>query len=161
MRTAVFCVGLVLLLGACGSLPPQPSDSESVTQRGGSTEVIDVILDAADSFTGITATAVFVVRGVGERGEADQRVWYLNSERDYRDFRSLNVAISPTVAKQLQEAEGIETVHELLGRSIRVRGVARRVPIYFFCQGRQTESYYYQTQLPIIDREQIQILSAP
>ena len=84
--------------------------------------------------------------------------WYLNSEADYRDFRSLNVSLDPWVAKQLKERAGIESVDELLGRSVRVQGQAFRVPIYFFCEGRQTEAYYFQTQLPVERMSQIELL---
>lgn len=148
-NSALAAACLALLLVACEKQSNDPS---------GQSEIIDVILRAADSPQGTHAELEFEIAGVGEgRGMSAGR-WYLNSEADYRDFRSLNISLDPWIVEQLKEQTGMASVDELLGRSIRVQGQAFRVPIYFFCQDRQTEAYYFQTQLPVERMSQIEIL---
>ncbi len=83
---------------------------------------------------------------------------FLNSELDYRDQRSLNIAIARHVVFAFAErfAENPETVFR--GRTVQVRGRAMRTRITFFSQGRDTGLYYYQTQVEVTDPDQIVLI---
>ena len=83
---------------------------------------------------------------------------FLNSELDYRDQRSLNIAISRPALIALAErfSENPESVFR--GRTVQVRGRAMRTRITFFSQGRDTGLYYYQTQVEVTDPDQIVLI---
>jgi hypothetical protein len=83
---------------------------------------------------------------------------YLNSEKDYRDQRSLTVAIHPSAFAALRARFGGDPDAALAGRVIRVKGAARRAQILFLENGRPTGKYYYQTHVDVVRGEQIEIV---
>ena len=87
-----------------------------------------------------------------ERGKV-----FLNSEADYRDQRNVSVVISPEAAKALTEKLGENVESAYMGKSILVRGAARRVTIYFSVNGKQTNKYYYQTHVYVTKANQIAV----
>ena len=148
-KTACVVLLCALVLAGCSSQPTQP------TER---TDIIDVIVRAAENPRGVDADVEFVIVGVGEGSGYEAGRWFLNSEPNYRDFRSLNIIIHPRVVQALREAEGVEYASDLLGRRVRVQGQAFRVQINFSCQGRVTEAHYFQTHLPVARLRQIEFL---
>ena len=100
--TKVLFVGFCLLL--VGGCTVRDSAAPDVSK------IVEVILNAAESPQGTHADIEFVIAGVGEGRGMSAGVWYLNSEADYRDFRSLNLTLDPWVVQQLKERNGIEGV---------------------------------------------------
>jgi hypothetical protein len=90
-------------------------------------------------------------------GRSEDRV-ILNSQADYRDQRNLSIVLSPEAAQAIeakthQSAEAYFQGHKLL-----VSGLARRVTIWFFADGEQTDKYYYQTHVDVADPAQLKLL---
>jgi hypothetical protein len=137
------------MLAACASSTKAPDDSYLSPE----TAVIKAAEAAPNGFHG---SFVFEIKGVGSSGG----LTYLNSQRDYRDQRSLNVALSPFAAVAF--ADEIGAVDEgLIGKTVRVTGEARQTRIFLQCDGQPTSVYYYQTQLFVSDLSQIELISAP
>ena len=82
---------------------------------------------------------------------------YLNSEIDYRDQRSLTIEITPIAARQLETKFGAPPMVALKGKSILVRGVAKRTKIVSIANGKSTDKYYYQTHVRVTGTEQIEL----
>ena len=130
--------------------------SAQAAQRG--ITPVEAINAAAEAAT----TSERVVRGVFEMpvratGRQDSLL-YLNSELDYRDQRSLTVAITPNAEKALQERFGADLALALTGKRIRVTGAAQRVTIWFFCDGKRTDKYYFQTHVPVLRADQLTVV---
>jgi len=83
---------------------------------------------------------------------------FLNSEADYRDQRNLSIAIQPYVLGALRARLGKDLRAALVGRDIRVRGIANRVRIGFFEDRKPTQLYYYQTHVEVDSADQISIV---
>lgn len=147
--TVLAAACLAVLLAACAR-----HDGEAPSRS----EIIEVILQAADNPQGAPADVEFVIAGVGEGRGREAGMWFLNSQANYRDFRSLNIMVAPAVVDQLLEVDGIDRVEDLLGHSIRVHGQAFRAQIDFICAGRRTDVHYFQTQLPVWQISQIELL---
>jgi len=116
----------------------------------------EAIFAAADAAPGaVPGTFVMHVTATGRVGP---RI-YLNSEADYRDQRNLSIAISPWAAQQLAHRFGGAPEARLRGRTIAVRGAARRTRIGIFDNfHRPTGLYYYQTHVAVTDADQIRIV---
>ena len=85
---------------------------------------------------------------------------FLNSEADYRDPNNLSVDLDVRATKSLERQLGAPADQFYKGKSIVVRGTARRMPVLFFDDyGRPTGNFYYQTHVPV--REPGQITIAP
>lgn len=91
------------------------------------------------------------VQAVGSIGDEV----YLNSERDYRDQRNITIVIRPAVARALEKTYGRNLQKVFLHQGLLVRGAARRVTIYFTCEGRPSSKYYYQTHIDVTDPAQV------
>ena len=96
---------------------------------------------------------VFVMQ-VRNAGRQDGRL-FLNSEADYRDQRSLTVAISPSAFAGLEARFGRPLDTALVGQRIAVTGEARRTRIDFTGNGLPTGKYYFQTHVVVTDADQI------
>lgn len=83
---------------------------------------------------------------------------FLNSELDYRDQRSLNIAVSPQAAVALARRFANHPDSFFRGRTIQVRGEAVRTRITFYSQGRDTGLYYYQTHVEVTHPDQIVLI---
>jgi hypothetical protein len=115
-------------------------------------QAIERAADAAPA--GVDGTFTLQVRAVG----VQDGILYLNSERDYRDQRNLSIDIPPSVAAALLAKYGSPPMTFLMGKHIAVTGQARRVTIWFQCDGKATDKYYYQTHVELHDASQIEIL---
>lgn len=145
MMRRLLCWGLfVLALGVSGCA----QNASMITPR----QAVEKAADAAPA----AVKGVFDMQ-VRSSGEQDGYL-YLNSEEDYRDQRNLTVAIRPGLDVALQTRFGAAPATYFKGKHIRVTGVAQRVKIWFFCQGKQTEKYYYQTHVELEDAGQIKIV---
>ena len=113
-----------------------------------------VIAAAAAAPRGVPGTFGLVVK----RAEMVGPRLFLNSEKDYRDQRNLSIAVEPSALPLLRKAHGPDLRAALLGRDIRVRGVARRVRIGFTSNGRPTGKYYFQTHVTVTSSVQITVV---
>jgi hypothetical protein len=113
----------------------------------------DAIAAAQAAYPDLAAEGVyrFTVMGSGEHRGAG----YLNSLADYRDPRSLNVRMAPSVRLYLTGALGSDPIEYFMGRDVVVSGQASRVRIYlFYPDGTPTGDFYYQTHLEIVRIDQ-------
>jgi hypothetical protein len=127
-------------------------------QQGEVITPVDAINRAAEAATNnqrfVRGVFEIVVQGTGRQDSLS----YLNSEIDYRDQRSLTAAILPRAAPALMERYGTDFLSALKGKRIRITGAAQRVTIWFYCDGKRTEKYYFQTQIPIFRADQITVM---
>lgn len=94
-------------------------------------------------------------------GTAD-RSWFLNSELDYRDRNCLTIRLSPGVAESIRQTYDNKPLEDILkGRTIQVKGIARRVRIDFIGDGQPTGKYYYQTHVNVDNVRQLGFLETP
>ena len=115
----------------------------------------EAIFAAADAAPApVAGLFVLEVRAGGrQRGRI-----FLNSELDYRDQRNLTIRLEPRAAAALERELGMPPEDFFIGKSIRVRGEARRVRIDFLDSGQPSGLYYYQTHVPVIDPAEIEIV---
>jgi len=138
-----------LLVVCCIALATSACAPNLITPR----QTIETAADAAPA--GVTGVFDMQVRATGEQdGNAS-----LNSEVDYRDQRNLTIELAPDVVAALQARYGIASVGYFSGKHIHVTGEARRVTVWFFSDGKQTDKYYYQTHVRVTDVNQIEIVA--
>lgn len=138
---------MAFFLTGCASRAPLPQASNSPLQ------VISMAAEAAPR--PVLATVVLQVRAVGSQND----VTYLNSESDYRDQRNVSIAISSAARTKIEAVFGGDLSKVVIGKHILVKGRAQRVTIWFFDNsGRRSDKYYYQTQIPVFDPDQIRIV---
>jgi hypothetical protein len=141
-------LALSLLLAAGCTNPGVETRPESVISPR------EAIVGAAERpDQGVTGLFAFEIKGTGRQ---DNHV-YLNSEADYRDQRCLTIAIRPAAVTELTDRLGGDPVALLKGKTLRVRGTAKRVTIRFYSNGVPTSSYYYQTQVFVDDLSHLEI----
>ena len=78
------------------------------------------------------------------------------AEKDYRDQRCLTVDLETSLVPDLEKRLGLP-LEKLKGRRIVVLGVAKRVQIFFFENGRPTRKYYYQTHVRVAYPTQVEL----
>ncbi|WP_066557936.1 hypothetical protein [Croceicoccus bisphenolivorans] len=126
--------------------------------RGVVLKPIEAVVKAADAAPeGVFAAFEMNVAAIGTQ----DGLVYLNSEKDYRDQRCLTIAILPEAQKALNEQFGGDLRQALLGKTIRVLGVARRVQVDFYSDGERTDKYYYQTHVGLVKAEQLISVNEP
>ncbi len=117
----------------------------------------EAIAQAAAAAPGVVSgTFAMKVSATGR----DQTQLFLNSETDYRDPRNVSVALTPRAAGHLRERLGANPLVALKEKNILVRGAAVRVRIDWYAQGVKTGRFYYQTQIPVLDGDQITVLES-
>lgn len=132
-----------------------PADSASISRGEPIYSPREAIAAAADAEgAGVPGLFYMRVRNAGwDRGRL-----FLNSELDYRDQRSLNIALSQRAVMEFAERFSENPADVFLGRTIQVRGRAVRTRISFWSQGRLTDLYYYQTHVEVNDPDQIVLI---
>lgn len=135
---------LALLLGACSS-----------TSNVNIANTMNLIALAEEKApNGVTGSFTFLIKATGtRRGEV-----YLNSESDYRDRRSVTIAVVPEIVSEFTHTYGSPPDEFFLGKTIEVTGEAKRVKINFFANGRPTNKYYFQTHVNVTSIDQINVL---
>lgn len=84
---------------------------------------------------------------------------YINSEEDYRDRRCLTVRIKPELVSEFTNRYGENVSEALVGRSLMVKGTARRQVIRAIGPDHKPTFPYYQTHIVVEDLTQL-IISA-
>jgi hypothetical protein len=116
---------------------------------------MDVIADAADAAPKeVYGEFVFKIQSSGER----RNTIYLNTEIDYRDQRNVTIALHPKTFSQLKAKYGASPKDFFKGKSISVKGYAKRVRIEFLSEGRPTGKYYFQTHIRVNDISNIKVI---
>ncbi len=110
------------------------------------------IMDPAQAIAAVAASPTAEVEGVFEFTVASTGAGgfnaYLNSATDYRDSGNLAVVLDTKGRNALQAKLGGHAEDVLKGKRIRVKGVARRVPI----------GSHFQTRIAVDTADQIEIL---
>lgn len=115
------------------------------------------VINAAQSPEGTHGVFEMVVRGTGrENGRL-----YLNSQTDYRDPRSLTIAISPAVEQSLAQRLRGPVDETLMTKTIAVRGTAKKTRIWFTYDGQATSKYYFQTHIELESARELTVEGAP
>lgn len=140
------------------SLRPQPATTPGQTRaaRPEKTHLTaaDATAGAAAQENGVSGTFEFVVRSTG----VDDGGRWLNSHTDYRDPSNLGVTVDELSLRSLLGNAGPGAqLTDLIGRTVRVTGTARKVKIAFFSNGRETGHYYFQTHLKVTHANQIEL----
>ena len=152
---------IVLLLAACQSGPKPGEEAERAvvvfTPPEAQQFTPQEAVMAAASAAPRTVPGLFTMQ-VKATGKERKRV-YLNSELDYRDQRNLTINIDPRTAQALKTRFGAAPEEFFKGKTIEVRGAARRVTIGFFENGRPTGLYYYQTHVNVRHSSQIRLVT--
>ena len=143
------CLVAVMTLGGCATATPMmtPNGQQALAPASLISAPEAVSLVASEQNGAIRGTFVMTVASVGQANDTV----FLDSEPDYRNPHNLAIAIPIRLAEKYAAIHG-GTVQDLLkGRRIFVTGVARRVRIFYFEDGKPTGRYYYQTHLSIQD----------
>jgi hypothetical protein len=149
---ATFYQPLPVLVRPGAAAMPTPSEALASGVRQ-MTSVEAVIAAASASGAGVRGVFAMNVRRAEQVGPR----FFLNSEADYRDQRSLAIAIQPWALPGLRARFGGDLRRALLGKDIRVAGFARRERIDFTVNGRATGKYYYQTHVAVTDARQVEV----
>lgn len=89
-------------------------------------------------------------------GQQSNRV-FLNTESDYRDRRNITVTLAPSFQQAFKTAYNEDILGFYKNKTIRVKGEAKRMTIWFFAAGKRTEKYYFQTHILVNELSQIEI----
>lgn len=131
MKTFVGIMGAALLFGGMPALAQTTlGPAETVAAAAKSGEVPGVF--------------EFVV---GSAGASGFNV-YLNSAADYKDPGNLTIELHAAAINALKEKLGAHPQDVLTGKRVRVKGVARRVPV----------GSHFQTRIAVDSADQIEIL---
>ena len=118
----------------------------------------DVIVQRSMDMGGAPLLPEWIVMDVCGSGAVGRR-GFLNSVADYRNRRSLNVELVPTVRLALHHAYNADPVEHLLGYRILVYGSARQVRINLLSQGEPVGKFYFQTQLRLAAPDHIRLMT--
>jgi hypothetical protein len=145
MRMPPLLAGLALLaLAGCTTPSAKPGPAFAA---GPGSDILpeQAVMRAAADPSGVAGTFRLTVQATGHQNGR----FFINSEKDYRDQRNLTIAVSLTDYRLLNLRFGRSADTALPGKTITVRGVAKRVQIYFFAGGQRTDKYYYQTHVTL------------
>lgn len=131
-----------------------PTPSEALAARNRQLTPVEAVIAAAGA-SGAGVRGVFAMQV--RRAEQVGPRYFLNSEADYRDQRTLSVAIQPWVLPELRARFGGGLRRAFLGKDVRVFGYARRERIDFTINGHRTGKYYFQTHVAVTDARQIEV----
>lgn len=142
-------IAAVLVLSACSS-------TTEFTTTSASTDVMRLIEQTAvNTPKGVTGTFQFSIKASG----IERNIVYLNTELDYRDRRSITVALPPKVVKAFINQYGSSPDLYLVNKNIEVTGEAKQIKVWFFSNGKRTTKYYFQTHIRVTSIKKIKVLS--
>jgi hypothetical protein len=135
MSLLVATLALVISAPALGQTPMTPAQAIAAAAKASNGEVEGVFEFDVGS------------------GGASGFVSYLNSAADYRDPANLSVELHAAAVNALRTRFGGEPQDVLKGKRVRVKGVARRVPIP------ADNPRYHQTRIAVDSAVQVEILN--
>ncbi|WP_293764322.1 hypothetical protein [uncultured Paraglaciecola sp.] len=143
---------LVLVLAGCSATQP----ISLVDTTHSHSDTMEIIRSAAEfAPNGVKGEYILKVKAAGNQGP----FVYLNTELDYRDQRSVTVAIHPKLIPLFVAKYGTTPQKYLVDKSISVTGQAKRIKIDFTSQGKPSGKYYYQTHIRVMDISQIKVVN--
>lgn len=102
------------------------------------------------------------VKGVFEltvNGTGKDKKWsYLNSSRNYRIKNNLTIKLSKHIVKRLTKKYGQDPLDFLKGKTIRVKGQARKVKIHKLEKGKRTNLVYFQSHVVLDTIKNLEIV---
>lgn len=138
----LFALTIAFLVSACSTVP---------TNSKGWIDPVDAIRAANDDpIHGVRGEFIITVKALDSYPERS----FLNSEKDYRDQRSLTVRMPTSIVPKLEQRLGVK-FQDLKNRRLVIFGVARRNRINFVNDGQPTGKYYYQTHVQVDSPTQI------
>ena len=138
----------ILILSACSS-------TQEVAIKSNLTDIIQLIEKAKRKHPEeVRGTFQIPIKATGIQGG----VIYLNSDLDYRDPKSIAVALQASTIESFTKAYGSSPDLYLLNKTIEVLGEAKRVKIYIFQNGKKTKRYYYQTHINVTNIDKVKVL---
>ena len=139
----------ILVLSACTTTP-------EITSKAASTDVMRLIEQTAvNAPKSVKGTFQFSIKASG----IERKVVYLNTELDYRDRRSITVALHPKTIAAFTEKYGSSPEVYFINKNIEVTGEAKQMKIWFGSNGKRSEKYYFQTHIRVKSINQIKVLS--
>ena len=147
----IVLLSLVLVLAGCTTTQPKTNKEIAVSYSN----TMEIIKSAAGSAPdGVEGEYVLKIKAAGNQGP----FLYLNTEFDYRDQRSVTVAIHPRLVPLFLEKYGATPQEYFVNKSVSVIGQAKRIRINFVSQGKPSSKYYFQTHIRVMDIAQIKVL---
>lgn len=148
-----------LTLAACSSTAP--TNTPDGLQYSNTMEIIFAAAEVHPRR--VAGDWVLPIRAAGNQ----RSIVYLNTELDYRDPRSVSIALLPNVVNELASRYGENPETFLVGQTVRVRGEAQTTRINFYCETDAAQNieadaelkYYFQTHILIGDVRQIKIIA--
>lgn len=138
-----------LLLSACTTTHERTSNPVA-------TDVMRLIEQTeVNAPKGVKGTFEFLIKASG----SENRIVYLNTELDYRDRRSITVALHPKTIAAFTKKYGASPDVYFVNKNIEVTGEAKRIKVWFYSNSNRTEKYYFQTHVKIESINQIKVLS--
>jgi len=144
---------LVSFVTGCASTSNIPVNNNTATHM----TAMQAIEKAANNPKhGVRGTFGLKVKASGGKRKAI----FLNSELDYRDPRSITIAIFPNVVNKFIKLYGKSPDEYFKNKNILVTGVAKKVKIALMCNGKWNKNeYYYQTHIGVGSVEQIKVVN--
>lgn len=114
------------------------------------------LLDENDKEWSAKVKGVFelTVRGTGK----DKKWGYLNSSKNYRIKNNLTIKLSKHIRKRLKKKYGQSPLEYLKGKTIRVKGEAKKVKIYKIVDGKRTNLVYFQSHVVLEAIKKLEIV---
>lgn len=153
-RFALLLSLAMVAASAASAATSTPADTEPQADWISPSQAIEQAAAAAPGV--VSGTFAMKVLASGR----DRTQLFLNSEISYRDPRNVSVALTPRAAAHLRERLGSDPASALKGKRILVHSAAVRVRIDWFLDGKKTGQYYYQTQIPVLNGDQITVLES-
>jgi hypothetical protein len=128
---------------------------QQVAAESGLTDIIQLIEKAKRKYPKeVRGTFQIPIKATGSQGG----VIFLNSNLDYRDPKSIAVALLPSTIEPFTNMYGASPDLYFLNKTIEVVGKVKRVKIYMYKNGKRTKKYYFQTHIKVTNIEQVKIL---
>lgn len=141
------------VMGEPSAAPALKTATAVVSPQASDLTVEAAVQGAADNADGFEGTFLMTVRGSGRSGT----VVLLNSEADYRRPTCLTVAIPSKVGYYVGLALGSDFKDSLIGKRVRVTGVARRESIRTTRVNGKAGNYF-QTQIQLESADRLQVV---
>ena len=138
-------LSLLFSLSGCVSMPEDSTLESELTAQ----DAIELSEDAAPKIA--PGTFSLLIKAVGTQ----RQYVYLNTELDYRNRRNVSVVLLPQFQEAFMNKYGASAEAMLLNERVTVSSFAKRMQIFFYEDGKQTDKYYYQTHIPVKRLDQV------
>ena len=132
-------------------------NGDEVTEANSDNSAAKPILSTASpssaESSSISGVFTIPVRSIGQYGT----LTYLNSEEEYWDSENLAIELTPEIRQEFLNIYGEIPEVYLHGKSIQVRGEARKIRINKLLEGKP--HHYYQTRLTLESLKDLNIVS--